>query len=103
MSKLHNSGAVPSTDLPNQLPNGTTTISSLLGTANYELTKQLMGRLLTLMDASLPEGKQTEALKDLIRQELYQADTNLWKEMNQFNRENKIVPNTNAAGWSPIQ
>lgn len=67
-------------------------IQPLLSQTNYEITGQLMGRLLTLIDATIPESKQTEALKDLIRQEIYQADTEVWRHINAFGRDHDITP-----------
>ena len=36
----------------------------------HQLSKNLEGKLLTICDASVPEGKQAKAIKDLVREAL---------------------------------
>lgn len=44
--------------------------SSLSGAQLFQLSKNLEGKLLTICDASLPQGVQVKAMKDLVREAL---------------------------------
>jgi hypothetical protein len=41
-------------------------------------TKNLAGKILTIIDGALPEGKQNAAIKSLIRKEFREALNNAW-------------------------
>lgn len=75
-------------------------LSWLLGEASYHVSTKLMGRVLTLIDASLPENKQTESLKALIRQEIYDCDSEVWKDVHLFVQSWDIPDDLSASGAS---
>ncbi len=46
----------------------------------YSISQQLLGRLLTLLDASCEPGAKTEALKDLVKQECHATYDDIWRK-----------------------
>lgn len=66
--------------------------SLLLSAVGDRIRGYLMGRILTTIDASMPESKQTDALKDLIRQEINAIDTEVWRDINKFSQDYELIP-----------
>ena len=46
----------------------------------YSISQQLLGRLLTLLDASQEPGSKLEALKDLVKQECHATYNDIWRQ-----------------------
>ena len=64
----------------------------------YAISQQLLGRLLTLLDASCEPGAKTEALKDLVRQECHATYDDIWRKNSKLDEEYTIksIPHTSG-------
>jgi hypothetical protein len=51
----------------------------------------LTGQILTIVDASVPEGEQKKAMKSLIKQAVWKSYDAVWEWMNKI-RGNEVVP-----------
>jgi hypothetical protein len=62
----------------------------------YAISQQLLGRLLTLLDASCEPGTKTEALKDLVKQECHATYDDIWRQNSHLDQNYKIkaIPQT---------
>jgi hypothetical protein len=83
---------IPASFISEENPGIDVGFSLLLSSTGEEIRSRLMGRILTIIDASLPEGRQTESLKDLIRQEINQTDTEVWRHVNKFSMDYELIP-----------
>lgn len=65
----------------------------------HSISQQLLGRLLTLLDASLEPGTKTEALKDLIKQECHATYDDIWRKNCRLDVDYKIksIPHSSIA------
>lgn len=82
---------VPVGSISEELPSIDVGFSLLLSTTGEEVRSYLMGRVLTIIDASLPVGAQTEAVKSLIRYEINKTDTEVWRAINKFSQDNELI------------
>ena len=64
----------------------------------YAISQQLLGRLLTLLDASNEAGSRLEALKDLVKQECHATYDDIWRQNCKLDTEYiiKSIPHTNS-------
>lgn len=63
----------------------------------YSISQQLLGRLLTLLDASCEPGAKTEALKDLVKQECHATYDDIWRQNSRLQDSYSIKQKDNAA------
>jgi hypothetical protein len=63
----------------------------------YSISQQLLGRLLTLLDASNEPGSRLEALKDLVKQECHATYDDIWRQNYRLDKSYAIKSLPNAA------
>jgi len=64
----------------------------------YSISQQLLGRLLTLLDASCEPGAKTEALKDLVKQECHATYDDIWRKNCKLDVDYSIKPISHSTG-----
>ena len=69
----------------------------LNGYVQYSISQQLLGRLLTLLDASCEPGAKTEALKDLVKQECHATYDDIWRQNSRLDESYTIKSLPNGA------